>query len=144
MNSYLTGKTRNFRHTILLAEDDRDDQELLKDAFEEVDPSCSLHIVENGKSVLDYLNNAPDDQLPCLIILDYNMPELNGGQVLQKLLDKPRFRTIPKVVLSTSGNTKYVKEAMDKGAHAYRVKPYDFSRLVAIAKEMLDLCNKAA
>ena len=144
MMSYLRGETTPSKPTILVAEDDRDDQELLKDAFERVDPSFSLHIVEDGNSVLEYLDNAADDRLPCLIILDYKMPELNGGQVLQKLLDKPRFRRIPKVILSTSGNTKYIQEAMDKGAHAYRVKPYDFSRLVAIAKEMLQLCQNAA
>src|SRR5688572_30584762 len=70
---------------ILLAEDDEDDQELLKEAFSKADPSCKLHIEDNGRNALQYLEQLSDNALPRIIILDYNMPELNGGQVLEKL-----------------------------------------------------------
>lgn len=129
---------------ILLAEDDPDDQELIKEAFSEIDVTFTLQIVKDGKSVINYLETTPDKKLPCLIVLDYNMPELNGAQVLQELYDKPRYRHIPKVIFSTSGNQLYIQEALKKGAHAYKIKPSDYSSLLQIAREMVDLCGKAA
>ncbi len=136
--------THNPHLTILLAEDDPDDQELIKEAFSEADISFELKIVKDGKSAINYLEATPDKKLPCLIVLDYNMPELNGAEVLQHLYDKPRYKKIPKVILSTSGNKFYIQEALKKGAYAYRIKPSNYTRLVEIAKEMIDLCNSAA
>lgn len=129
---------------ILLAEDDPDDQELIASAFGEVDPSFNLHIVNDGKEVLKFLSEDSHKQLPCLIVLDYNMPELNGAEVLQRLSSNERLANIPKVVLSTSNNNKHIEDCMKKGAHAYRVKPDNFKQLVLIAQEMIALCEKAA
>ncbi|MCW3108771.1 MAG: response regulator receiver [Segetibacter sp.] len=131
-------------YTILLADDDPDDQELIVHAFTEVSPSFNLHIVNDGKEVIDFLSATSDNKLPCLIVLDYNMPELNGAQVLQKLTSNKRYEKIPKIILSTSGNPKYIEDCLHKGADAYRIKPDNFSQLVVLAKEMLDLCGKAA
>ncbi len=136
--------THTSQLTILLAEDDPDDQELIKEAFSEADVSFVLQIVKDGKSAIKYLEATPDKKLPCLIVLDYNMPELNGAEVLQHLYDKPRYKNIPKVILSTSGNQYYVQEALKKGAYAYKIKPSNYTKLVEIAKEMIDLCNRAA
>ena len=134
----------NESYTILLADDDPDDQELIINAFTEVSPSFKLHIVNDGKEVMSFLSTVSDSKLPCLIVLDYNMPELNGAQVLQKLTDDKRYENIPKIILSTSNNPKYIQDCLHKGANAYRVKPDNFNQLVVLAKEMLDLCGKAA
>jgi CheY-like chemotaxis protein len=131
-------------YTILLADDDPDDQELIVHAFTEVSPSFRLHIVNDGKEAIDFLSTVSDSKLPCLIVLDYNMPELNGAQVLLKLTNDKRYEAIPKVILSTSSNPKYIQDCLHKGAHAYRVKPDNFAQLVVLAKEMLELCDKAA
>lgn len=145
MNTYLTEETKDSSAplNILLAEDDPDDQELIREAFRQVNTSFSLHVVENGNRVVEFLNKIDDGHLPSLIILDYNMPELNGAQVLQKLCESPRYNAIPKVILSTSNNIKYIEEAKEKGAHAYRIKPSNFTNLVAIVREMLELCKAA-
>ena len=140
---YFAARMRN-SYTILLAEDDPDDQELIVHAFTEVSPSFSLHIVNDGKEVMDFLSSTSDSKLPCLIVLDYNMPELNGAQVLQKLTDNNRYKDIPKIILSTSGNPKYVQDCMVKGAKAYRVKPDSFKQLVVLAQEMIEMCNSNA
>src|SRR4028118_1263749 len=95
-------------YTILLAEDDPDDQELIVHAFTEINESFNLHIVNDGKEALDFLTSTSDSKLPCLIVLDYNMPELNGAQVLQKLTGNKRYQDIPKIILSTSGNPTYI------------------------------------
>lgn len=129
---------------ILIAEDDPDDQELIALAFAEVDPTLKLRLVNDGKEALDYLQEAADSGLPCVILLDYNMPELNGAQVIQQLSPDQRFATIPKVILSTSGNPRYIEDCLQKGAHQYLVKPDDFSALLGIARQMADLCREAA
>ncbi|MCW3080990.1 response regulator [Segetibacter sp.] len=131
-------------HTILLADDDPDDQELIIHAFSEVCGTYNLHIVNDGKEVIDFLSTTSDSKLPCLIVLDYNMPELNGAEVLQHLTDNKRYENIPKIILSTSSNPKYITDCMHKGAKAYRVKPDNFTQLVVLAKEMLSFCGNAA
>lgn len=134
----------NQSYTILLAEDDLDDQELILHAFGEVSPTFTLHIVNDGKEVIDFLATTCDNKLPCLIVLDYNMPQLNGAQVLQKLTTEERYKHIPKIVLSTSSNPKYIQDCLGKGANAYWVKPDSYSELVVLAKEMLHLCDRTA
>lgn len=128
--------------TILIAEDDLDDQELIMFAFSKATNAVQIQIVNDGKEAIEFLEQASDR--PCLIVLDYNMPEINGAQVLQRLSADTRFTKIPKVILSTSSNPKYIADAMQKGAHAYKVKPHDFEELVVVAKELLQLCNIAA
>jgi CheY-like chemotaxis protein len=134
----------NCTHIILIAEDDPDDQELLAYAFTKVDPSLKLFFVNDGKEALDYLQHASDNGLPCVIVLDYNMPELNGAQVLQVIAPDKRFEKIPKVILSTSSNPVYIQDSLQKGADAYRIKPDGFEELLGIAKEMAALCYGAA
>lgn len=130
--------------TILLADDDPDDQELIINAFSKVSPAFNLHIVNDGKEALEFLSSSSDSKLPCLIVLDYNMPELNGAEVLQKLRNNKRYENIPKVVLSTSNNPVYIEDCLVKGANAYRVKPDNFNQLVLLAQEMMKFCNNAA
>lgn len=130
-------------YTILLAEDDLDDQEFIQNAFSVVDPTFQLHAVRDGRAVLQYLEEA-GNHLPCLIILDYNMPLMNGIEVLTELYEEERYRHIPKVILSTADNPKYVQDAIAKGAYAYKVKPSSFSEVLEIVREMVQLCAKAA
>ncbi|MGZ5248534.1 MAG: response regulator, partial [Flavitalea sp.] len=79
---------------------------------------------------------------PCLIILDYNMPEMNGANVLEKICAQPRYDHIPKLVWSTSSNNAYIKECMEKGATSYFVKPASHRQLEEVAREMLAFCKK--
>jgi len=130
-------------HLILVAEDDPDDQELIATAFSKADPSFRIAMVNNGREAVDYLNK-PDQQLPCVILLDYNMPELNGAQVIQLIAPDLRFRDIPKIILSTSSNPKYIDDSFLKGANEYRIKPHNFQDLVTIAREMIHKCKATA
>ena len=130
--------------TILIAEDDLDDLELIRDAFSELDASFNLHTVQDGRGVLDYLETQPSHALPCLIVLDYNMPLVTGVEVLKTICHDPRYESIPKVILSTSSTPRNIDECLRNGAHAYRIKPSNFAALVDIAQEMLQLCRSAA
>jgi CheY-like chemotaxis protein len=131
----------NTRINILLADDDEEDLELIENAITDVEPAADFHKVTNGKAVLEYLNRQPDDKLPCLIVLDYNMPELTGSEVLALIDKEKRYENIPKVVLSTSGAPMHIKDCLNKGASEYFIKPNNMSDFVKIAKRMLGHCN---
>ena len=126
---------------ILVADDDEEDLELIETAITDIEPAAGLHKVTNGKAVLEYLNNQPNHKLPCLIVLDYNMPELNGSEVLALMGREKKYENITKVILSTSGNPAYIQNCMNNGASEYFVKPNNMSDFVKVAKKMLDYCN---
>lgn len=128
-------------YLILAADDDLDDLELMEDAILSQEPATEIHKVYNGNGVIDYLNNRGDDPLPHLIVLDYNMPELNGAEVLSRICDDDRYKEIPKIILSTSGAPLHMNECMNSGATAYYVKPNNLADLEALARTMLAYCK---
>ena len=126
---------------IFLAEDDIDDQELLIDALTAQNDRLKVLTASNGKKAITCLENLPDESLPCLIVLDYNLPEINGGQILQSLCGNDRYHAIPKVVWSTSNSHVYRQLCLDLGAKAYFVKPSNLSDVKSLAREMLRFCE---
>ena len=125
---------------ILLGEDDPDDQEMLKEVFTAIDTAFVLFFVNNGSEVLSALGKLKDDQMPCLIILDYNMPGLSGADILRELGTNERYKNIPKVVWSTSGSEKFRSVCLELGAVDYVLKPTEVVELEEIARYMLSLC----
>ena len=125
---------------ILLGEDDIDDEDLLKEIFSDIDNSVSLQFINTGRKVLSALEAMPSDQLPSLIVLDYNMPELNGAEILKRLKTNARYDHIPKIIWSTSGSEVYKKKCLELGAKEYVIKPSSVSDLTAIAHRLFSLC----
>ena len=125
---------------ILLGEDDADDQEMLKEVFTSIDTAFVLFFVNNGKEIISALEKLKDDQMPCLIVLDYNMPGLNGADILRELSSNERYKNIPKVVWSTSGSEKFRSMCLELGAVDYVIKPNDVVGLEEVARYMLSLC----
>jgi CheY-like chemotaxis protein len=128
--------------TIFLAEDDIDDQEFLKDALQTIDPAIQLVSFSSGLKFISRLSETDDQHLPCLIVLDYNIPEINGAEILEQLRKQDRYATIPKVVWSTSDSQLYRQNCLSCGARAYLVKPSSISGITEIAKEMLRFCGE--
>jgi CheY-like chemotaxis protein len=126
---------------VFLAEDDIDDQELLIEALTGYVPAMRIHTAANGKKAMTELLGLNDGALPCLIILDYNLPEVNGGEILKQLSAEPRFHPVPKVVWSTSNSPLYRQICLDLGARAYFVKPSDIKGIERLAQEMLVYCD---
>lgn len=126
---------------ILLAEDDLDDQEFLTDAFATLNTDLKVHGITNGNKAIGFLQELDDTQLPKLIILDYNLPEMNGAEILQALLQEERYRVIPKIVWSTSNSPNYQTKCLELGAKAYLVKPSDVAGIESMARQMLAYCN---
>ena len=124
---------------ILIGEDDADDEELLKETFTSVNSSFSIVFINNGQQVLTYLQNLKD-HLPCLILLDYNMPVLNGAEILEALKNDQRYSSIPKIIWSTSTSEAFRKICLDAGANEYIVKPSNISELIELIRYMLSVC----
>ena len=124
---------------ILLGEDDIDDQEILEEIFSTIDTSCNLQFFNNGRKVISHLENA-DDNLPCLIVLDFNMPELNGAEILKILSRDQRLKPIPKIIWSTSNAPVYKAMCLELGAIDYLVKPSKINELENMVKHMLSYC----
>ena len=125
---------------ILLGEDDIDDQDMLREVFASIDVSFVLFFVDSGEEVLSALEKLNDDQLPCLIVLDYNMPGLNGADILKELSGNSRYQHIPRVVWSTSGADKFKRICLELGAVDYVIKPSNIKELENVARYMLSLC----
>lgn len=125
---------------ILLGEDDIDDEELLKEVFGIVDDSYSLLFVNNGNKVISTLGMLESSHLPCLIVLDYNMPTLNGAEILQKLNEHERYNSIPKIIWSTSNSNTYKELCLKLGASDYVIKPTSMEGLTEVARYMLSFC----
>lgn len=129
---------------ILVGEDDPDDQEFLKDIFASVDPGFLLIFLHNGALVIDYLERCESDSLPCLILLDYNMPEMDGSDILKKLSGEARYQNIPKIIWSTSSSPTYRNKCLELGATEYLVKPSSIQALTDIAGQMIGFANRQA
>lgn len=126
---------------IFLADDDPEDQEILKDAITKLEPNADIHSVMDGQQAVEYLLGCPDSCLPALLIFDYKMPIFNAIEVLEQLRNIPRLQSIPKVVWSTSNQAEHVKSCMEKGAVQYFVKPTKAEELNNIARQMLAVSN---
>ncbi|MCW3093102.1 MAG: response regulator receiver [Ferruginibacter sp.] len=127
--------------SILLADDDPEDLELLEEAILSIEPGAIVKHFYNGREVIDFLRECSDSELPCLIILDYNMPQMTGAELLTSLGDDNRYKTIPKMVLSTSNAEAHIKLCLKNGATDYFVKPFDMKELQKLAGKMLSVCN---
>ena len=128
--------------TILLAEDDYDDRYLISEALDESGVETQLFIVENGEDLLDYLNgrgtytNREKYPLPNMILLDLNMPLMDGREALAEIKKDPALRRIPVIVLTTSQAEDDVQETYDLGITGFITKPMTFSGLVDVMKSV--------
>lgn len=100
---------------VLLIDDDIDEQQFIVDAFAEAGPAYRVVCFDNGKRGLSFLQRLAEEELPCLIILDYDMPVMTGADVLIQLQQMPRLKNIPVVIHS---NSVYAYNPYLKGAKA--------------------------
>jgi two-component system, response regulator len=125
------------RRPILLVEDDPVDQEMIGLAFKRASVANLVITMANGQEALDYLM-APRSEavLPAVIILDLNMPQMDGFEFLRRIKAEPRFAAIPVVVLTTSQFDRDLTQSYALGASSCLTKPGDFEQLVKMAAEV--------
>ncbi len=127
---------------ILLVEDNPDDAELTRIAFEEAKVANRLVVVGDGVEALDYLfargqyAHRDADDLPSIVLLDLNLPKIDGREVLQALRANERTRSLPVVVLTTSTEPFDVEASYALGVNSYIRKPVDFEQFVWAVKQV--------
>jgi DNA-binding response OmpR family regulator len=128
------------RHTIIYAEDDADDLFMVKQAFEKHDHIEIIHAL-NGLEALEVLDQMlSKDTKPCLVILDINMPKLDGRETLVKIKEDEKTRDIPVVMFTTSSSNSDRVFGEQWGAEVF-TKPLHYKDLEAIALLFMNRCN---
>jgi CheY-like chemotaxis protein len=128
------------KHPILWADDDPDDMETFRDVLHSINENYEVYEFENGRALLIYLQATIHTRPPCLIVLDMNMPVLDGRQTLTILKQNKKYSAIPVVMFTTSNSD------LDRDfCHHYGVemitKPPSYIRLKEVVKRFLNLCK---
>lgn len=127
---------------ILLVEDNPDDVELTRIAFEQANIPNRLVVARDGAEALDYLyarglhTGRDPAQLPALVLLDLNLPKIDGREVLQAIRSDPATQALPVVVLSTSREPDDVQSTYALHANSYIQKPLDFQQFLWAVKQV--------
>jgi CheY-like chemotaxis protein len=127
----------NANNPILLIEDNPIDIDLTLRAFAIRKLSNPILVARDGEEALKYIEKwEKGEPRPVVILLDLNLPKINGLEVLQKFKSHPEFRTIPVVILTTSSESNEIKSAYQAGVNSYIVKPVDFEKFLDVASHI--------
>ena len=123
--------------SILVVDDDVEDHMIMTEYFEEMNYKDSVKFVINGKEAIEYLEAQKQGILPRLIILDLNMPIMNGTQTLLRIKHDPELKNIPVVIYSTSENETEKRKTLSLGALQYAMKPQDYAEGLKMVTKFL-------
>ncbi|WP_101788237.1 response regulator [Nonomuraea indica] len=126
---------------VLLVEDDQGDILLTREAFELNKLRNRLHVVNDGEQAMAFLLRQEaykDAPRPDLILLDLNLPRMDGMEVLREVKDDPDLRTIPVVILTTSEAEEDILQGYRLHANAYVAKPVDFEAFIRVVRQIDD------
>lgn len=132
---------RNNSQAILLVEDSEDDYESTIRAFQKANLHNTVYWCKSGKETLDFLNREGEFKdtnhaRPGMILLDLNMPGMDGRRTLQLIKESPELRSIPVIILTTSGDQRDVDRCYEMGANSYVQKPVSFDGLIESIKRL--------
>ena len=128
--------------TVLVVEDNPDDQELIRMALEESHIANDLVVLSDGAQALDYLFGAGAyaerdiSDTPQVVMLDLKLPKVNGLEVLERLRADPRTALIPVVILTSSSEEEDILASYKLGANSYVRKPVDFNQFAEAIKQL--------
>jgi CheY-like chemotaxis protein len=125
---------KSCNRTILLVEDDKVDVLTTRRALKEIHVTNPLVVCENGEEGLAWLRDNAD--VPCLVLLDLNMPVMNGIEFLEHVKRDARLRRIPTVVLTTSEEQEDKVRTFDLGIAGYMAKSVDYRRFVEVMRSI--------
>jgi two-component system, response regulator len=134
--------SRSMNNLLLLVEDNLDDQELTLMAFEQGGISNPVVVAQDGVEALDYLfatgsyRDRPPERLPALILLDLQLPRINGLEVLQRIKSSPKTQLIPVVILTTSNEQQDLVESYSRGCNSYIQKPVDYDQFLNVIQQL--------
>ncbi|WP_413232286.1 response regulator [Oceanotoga sp. DSM 15011] len=123
----------NSKKPILLVEDDRIDAMSVKRSLQELKIVNDLIIRNNGEEALKYLLDS-ENEIPCIILLDLNMPKMNGIDFLRERIKYDNLKLIPTVVLTTSREEQDRVNSFSLGVSGFMIKPVDYKQFVDVIK----------
>ena len=127
---------------ILYADDDREDQELFTEMLKEIDAKISLVCVSDGEDAIEFLENLePGTTFPCLVLLDLNMPKLNGIETLKKIKNDSNYRGLPVIIFSTTKKDNDIDIILSLGAVDYVKKPMKYTEFENVVRRFIDHCE---
>ena len=135
MTQSIAPKSLREAQPILVVDDSLDDYEATKRAFSKANLANAIRHARSGEVALAYLRS-DDAVMPGLILLDLNMPGLDGRKTLEIIKRSPSLKKIPVVVLTTSDDERDIKACYELGANTYVQKPVDFDGLIAAVKRL--------
>ena len=131
------------RNIVFYADDDLDDLDLVKEAFAQYSKNVEVLTATDGSKALAYLSNLKKyDTLPCLIILDVNMPVINGKETLLRLREMEHFQDVP-IVLFTTSSQPLDRNFARKYNAGFITKPIDVKQMEVIADQFIEHCAEA-
>lgn len=119
--------------SIFLIEDREEDIDITREALKEANKDCDLEVVKDGETALSRLREHSEEKLeklPDIILLDLNLPKMDGRKVLEKLKEDEKLAPIPVIVLTVSKRDEDIAKSYNSGAAGYITKPIDFSEFV--------------
>jgi CheY-like chemotaxis protein len=138
---HLSNKMADKKYNILIADDDSDDRQMLKEAFEENNFVSNIHFVENGEELVDYLKRKGKYENTYesldLILLDLNMPKKDGREALREIKSDPVLKSIPVIVLTTSNVKDDVVKSYNSGVNCFISKPASYIELIEVTRTII-------
>ncbi len=125
------------KRPFILIEDDEVDILSVMRAFKELNIPNKIEVVKNGQEALEYLENVKTIK-PSLILLDLNMPKMNGIEFLKQIKANDKLKSIPIVVLTTSSNNVDINKSFENSVAGYIVKPMDFTSFKEVIRKVYD------
>lgn len=126
----------NFK--VILVDDDAEDIELFKEAFDSVRIKSELSFFQDGAQALEQLSDS-NSPIPHILFLDLNMPKMGGIEMLEKLRKIERLKKLPVAIYSTSSSDSDIEDTLALGANIYIVKPNDFGKLRKVIETVMKI-----
>lgn len=125
--------------SVLIVDNDKDDQLFIQMGFQDIKADVNLELFDNGRELMTYLNNyhREDFVFPKFILLDLNMPILDGKETLRLIKSNSQLQRIPVIILSTSSHPADIEKCYELGANSYICKPVKYTDYIDIANNLI-------
>lgn len=130
--------------TIAIVEDDDGHAHLIKKNLRRGNITNPIERFANGRIFMEYLNSDKDAGKQLLVLLDLNMPELDGYEVLKRMKSDDRFRRIPVIILTTTDDSREIDRCYDAGCNVYITKPVEYAKFSEAIRDLGLLLNVMA
>jgi two-component system response regulator len=121
---------------VIIVDDNEDDFEAIARAFKKSGISNPITLYKTGREAVDFLIKAEEGIRPALILLDLNMPGMDGRRVLETLKEDAKLKSIPVIIWTTSSNDRDINACYQMGANAYMQKPVTFEGILEAVKKL--------